>query len=106
MVAEPTADGRSVILNVGLGPAAAATTSSFRGQGLASVQHQVRVAVEVDPVLAGQQQRATVTDLCDPAVGPVGVHGGGILALQAEYDRLGRAVPVTGGAERPEELDP
>lgn len=77
-----------------------------RGQGLAPVQHQVGIGVEADLELAGQEQGVAVSYLRDPAVGPVGVHGGGILILEAEHDCLVRAVPVAGRAERPEQFGP
>ncbi|GAB2944270.1 MULTISPECIES: leucyl aminopeptidase family protein [Streptomyces] len=38
VVAEPSADGRSVVLNVGLGPAASATAASFRAAAAAAVR--------------------------------------------------------------------
>ncbi|MFD9138754.1 leucyl aminopeptidase family protein [Streptomyces bottropensis] len=38
VVAEPSADGRSVVLNVGLGPAGAATAATFRAAAAAAVR--------------------------------------------------------------------
>ena len=57
------------------------------------------------PVRAGQLQAPAVADLLHHRVGSDRVDEVGLLAGEAEDDRLHAAVPVPGRAERAEELD-
>ena len=68
--------------------------------------HQVLVEVEAIRCVPARSRAPLVAEPVEPQVGQVGVRGRGVLALQPEHDRLGRAVPVAGGAERAEQLGP
>jgi hypothetical protein len=73
-------------------------------QPLAPVQHDVVVDRERDGMLARQPERSVRADGLDARLGRDRVDQVRLLALEAEDDRLDAAVPVTGRAERAEEL--
>jgi hypothetical protein len=68
------------------------------------VQHEVRLAVEGNGMLARQQEKALLADRGDPLVRSVGVDRRRLLALQSEHHRLRRAVTVPRRAQGAEQL--
>ena len=103
-VVVPLPQGRLALGRVGRGPGGEAHAVRVERQRLAAVQHDVGVDDAGDLVGATEAQPAGGSHLLQARVGSARVRGLGGLALQAQHDRLDRAVAVARGAERAEQL--